>query len=143
MILKFMGIALLFSLVVLGVGWGRVLLPQLVARTVLVFLGTVVCLVAARKSVDVFVSTPPTASAVDADVDLGDPESGEQGVESTPASSQEDSGDGGEPPTEEPAGEQTADSREESTPEDLGDDAEVEELAEMVSQTMAEDEGSG
>ena len=146
MILRFMGIGFFLSMIVLGYGWGRVLLPQLLARTVLVFLGTVVCLAAARKSVDLFVSVPPTAPSADPDVDLQEqqPSTGDPGMDSTAGESDGETGGSQDPSAGESTGEETVpDSPEESTSQDLEDDAEVEELAEMVSQTMAEDEGSG
>lgn len=141
MLLKFIATGLLLSFVVFVSGWGRVLLPRLVVRSVLVLLGTVVSLVAARKSVELFVHSTGSAM-VNPDVNLQTGEA-RSDAEAQPQQDARDESESAAPGEETEAGapgESSPESAGESTPDDLDEDAEVQELAEMVSQTMAEDE---
>lgn len=98
------------------VGWGNVRWPYLIARTLVVTLGTMLTIKAAQFAFRQYV-TGPTRSVADEDVDLED-------ITEEDDSTKEE-----------------AEAVDMEKPEDeLENQAEAEELADVVSQTMAEDE---
>lgn len=113
----------IFSALVFGVGYGRVLLTTLILRTILVLIGTILTIVAAKKAVDVFVRGTAGDTEV-GDLDLENMKDEE--AESSESEDVESDIDLDVP--EEP----------ENTP-DVEDESDVEELADMVSETMTDD----
>lgn len=111
------------------VGYGQVLLYNLILRSLLVALGTTLTIIAARKATSVFIS-PPTSNIESppelGEVDLENPseEPGEAGSESK-----------GETGVETPE----AGPSEEASSE-IDDDADIGKLADMVSETMKEED---
>lgn len=123
-------VGLVLGTLVLAVGYGQVLLYNLVLRVLLVVVGTTLTIVAARKAVDAFLSTGSSkglSAPQVKEVNLGDLDE----VESS--SPEEAAGAASDPDLNE------ASEGSEIAP-DLEDDSDIEELADMVSETMEEDE---
>lgn len=115
---------LLLGTIVLVVGWGRVLLPQLIIRSLLVSLGSITALVASQKAIDVFVLTP--SDGLDSngvqEMDLSDMETEHDDLES-------ELNDDAEIPEDDDV---------KQIEESAEDEGGVEDLANMVSDQMAE-----
>lgn len=122
-------VGLLLGIVVGVVGYGRVLPSYLAVRVLLVVLGTALTIVGASKVVNVLIgeqSTGTTSPQVK-EVDLGSLDEGGEGEEPEESATvmDEDSPDA---------------SDEETDASDIEDEAEIEELADMVSETMKDEE---
>lgn len=121
-------LSFLLGVLVFAVGYGRVLFYHLILRVLLVMVGTTLTIVAARKAVGTVLSTGSeghTAPQVK-EVDLGDLEERESTTGEAATGAEASSGPG------------QASEGSEITP-DLEDEDDIEELADMVSETMKED----
>lgn len=125
-------VSFLLGMLVLAVGYGRVLFYHLILRVLLVMVGTTLTIVAARKAVDAFLSTGSEGLSAPQvkEVDLGDLE----GSDETTTGEASTGSDASPEPNEASEGS-------EITP-DIDDEEDIEELADMVSETMKEDEGT-
>lgn len=113
------------------VGFGQVLVYNLVLRSLLVTIGSALTIIAARKATKVFISRP--TSSIEEPPELGEVEIEEPGG----SESEEDASTDEE---ESPSDELSDSSPEEEAQEQLDDDADIGQLADMVSETMKEDE---
>jgi len=122
-----LSVGLLLGIIVGLVGYGRVLPVYLAVRVLLVFLGTTVTIVGAERTVNLLMDEQQagTTSPQVKEVDLGNLDSLEDQEES------------------EGAGDSVSDEGfpdESDTATELEEDAEIEELADMVSETMKDEE---
>lgn len=125
-------VGLILGGVVFLAGFGRVLLFNLLLRSLLVTVGSALTIIAARKATKVFITRP--SSSIDEPPELGE-------VDIEQPEGEESEGDVN-PDDEEGS---LADELEDSSPEQqaqdqLDDDADIGELADMVSDTMQQDE---
>lgn len=124
-------VGILLGGVVFLVGYGQVLLYNLFLRSLLVTLGSALTIIAARKATTVFISPP--SSSVNKPPELGEVEINEpagegEETESPPADDEGATAETGE-----------ATSGEEAS-SGLDDEADIGELADMVSETMKDEE---
>ncbi len=125
-----LSVSLFLGIVVGLVGYGRVLPVYLVVRVLLVVLGTTITIVTATKTVNFLVSEQQsgTASLQDREVDLGEIDNLDN----------QDESDETDPSGHVKSDERFSDEIDSST--ELDDDAEIGELADMVSETMKDEE---
>jgi len=115
--------------IVFAVGYGRVLLFRLFLRSILVCLGTVLTVIAARKSINVFVQSSDTGVSQQApDVNLGSIDANEE-------ESEQESAEEFDPSDLPDSPEEVSEFEDE-----LDDESDIEDLANMVSDTMKEDQ---
>lgn len=125
-----MSVGLFLGIIVGLVGYGRVLPVYLVVRVLLVVLGTTLTIVGATKIVNLLVGEQQmgTTSPQVKEVDLGNLENvGNEGQKTETEGTGDFEGSEG-----------TTDDTDPAT--DLEEDAEIEELADMVSETMKDEE---
>lgn len=123
-------VGVILGSLVFAVGYGQVLLYNLVLRSLLVTIGSALTIVAARKATKVFIKRP--TSSIEEPPELGEVDINEPGDSGTGDSEITEDEDGGE--------EFGESSPEEQAEEQLDDDADIGQLADMVSETMKEEE---
>lgn len=120
---KALFVGLLLGVIVFIVGYGEILLFNLAIRSLLVVSATMITLIAADKAIEIFVQPQTTSSEPEQveNVDLENIKSDSNNEASSEASDSQSTDDLN-----------SGDSQ-------IDDDAEIEELADMVSDTMKED----
>jgi hypothetical protein len=122
-------VGLFLAIIVFVVGYGRVLLYDLLLRCLVVAVGTTLTIVGSNQGIRFFVQSRgggSTSPQQVEDVDFEDNSEEEKTSESDEVASESDTS--------------SEDSSVIDSGTDLGDDAEIEELADMVSDTMNEDD---